>query len=172
MLKAKLKKIFPVIFVSTIVILFFYKLFLPDFSIFITPDYGRSDSWHFSIANKYYYSQELKRNRIPIWNPQIGTGFPTLAEGQTAIFFISNLILFRLLPFLYAYNMTLILSFITAAIGTYLFCRSLNLTKLASTFAGLITPLGGFFVFHVQHHNLLQTATLLPLLFWATNEFL
>ena len=172
MLRAKLKKLFPVIFISTIIILFFYKLFLPDPSIFITPDYGRSDSWHFSIANKYYYSQELKRNRIPIWNPQIGTGFPTLAEGQTAIFFISNLILFRLLPFLYAYNMTLILSFITAGIGTYLFCRSLDLTKLASTFAGLIFPLGGFFVFHVQHHNLLQTATLLPLLFWAANEFL
>ncbi len=158
--------------ISAVIFAFFWRLFLPEPSIFITPDYGRSDSWHFSIANKFYYAAELKKNRIPIWNPHIGTGYPTLAEGQTGVFFLPNLIFFRLLPFVYAYNLTLVLAFITAGAGTYLFCRSLGLNKLASTYAGTIFPLGGFFVLHVQHHNLLQTATLMPLLFWAGNEFL
>jgi len=157
---------------AIVIFAFFYKLFIPDLSIFITPDYGRSDSWHLSIANKFYYAQELKNNRIPIWNPKIGTGYPTLAEGQTGIFFSPNLIFFRLLPFVWAYNVSILFAFFTAATGTYFFCRSLRLNRLSSTYAGIIFSLGGFFIVHVQHHNLLQTATLMPWLFWGANEFL
>ncbi|OGE00704.1 hypothetical protein A3J17_04075 [Candidatus Curtissbacteria bacterium RIFCSPLOWO2_02_FULL_40_11] len=172
MIKKILEKWWPLIVITGVIFAFHIRLFLPEPSIYITPDYGRSDAWHLSIANKFYYAQELKKNRIPIWNPHIGTGYPTLAEGQTAIFFLPNLIFFRTLPFVWAYNLTLVLSFLIAGWGIYMFCRSLGLSKLSSTYAGTIFPLGGFFVFHVQHHNLLQTATLLPWLFWATNEFL
>lgn len=153
-----------------VIFLFFAKLFFPP-SIFITPDYGRSDAWHLSIANKYYYAQELKKNRIPIWNPHIGTGFPTLAEGQTGIFFIPNLIFFKFLPFVFAYNFSIIFTFISAAWGTYLFCRSLGLNKPAAVYGGLIFALGGFLLVHIPHLHLIQTASMLPWLFWATSEF-
>src|SRR3990167_8088681 len=172
MIKKLINNFWPAIVITLVIFTFHIRLFFPHSSIYITPDYGRSDSWHFSIANKFYYAQELKKNRVPIWNPHIGMGFPTLAEGQTAIFFLPNLILFRVLPFVWAYNLTLVLSFITAGFGIYMFCRSLGLSKIAATYAGTIFPLGGFFVFHVQHHNLLQTASLMPWLFWTTNEFL
>jgi len=165
-------KIWPFLVMMIVIFVFFYRLFIPEPSIIITPDYGRSDAWHLSIANKFYYAQELKKNRVPIWNPHIGMGFPTLAEGQTGIFFLPNLILFRFLPFVYAYNLNIVLTFTLAAWGTYLFCRSLSLNKLASMFGGLIFALGGFFIVHIQHLHLIQTATVLPWLFWATNEFL
>src|SRR3990167_8269344 len=150
-----LGKIWPFLAMMIVIFAFFYRLFIPEPSIIVTPDYGRSDAWHLSIANKFYYAQELSKNRIPIWNPHIGTGYPTLAEGQTAIFFLPNLVFFRFLPFVWAYNLTLVLSFLLAGWGIYMFCRSLGLNKMASTYAGTIFPLGGFFVFHVQHHNLL-----------------
>ena len=172
MLKKFLEKYWPILLITIVVFAFHSRLFFPESSIYITPDYGRSDSWHLSIANKFYYAQELKKNKIPIWNPHIGMGFPTLAEGQTGVFFLPNLILFRFLPFVYAYNLNIVLTFILAAFGTYLFCRSLNLNKLASTFGGLIFVLGGFFVVHIPHLHLIQTATILPWLFWTTNEFL
>lgn len=171
MLTDLIKKYWPALTITIVVFAFFSKLFFPP-SLFVTPDYGRSDSWHLSIANKFYYAHEIKKNTVPIWNPKIGTGYPTLAEGQTAIFFPINLVIFRLLPFVYAYNLTLVASIVTAAIGTYFFCRSHKLSKLASTYAGIIFSLGGFFVFHVQHHNLIQTASLLPWLFWALSEFI
>lgn len=172
MLKTLFQKFWPAIVITIVIFAFFYQLFIPHLSFYTTPDYGRSDALSLSLANKFYYSQELKQNHIPIWNPNIGTGYPTLAEGQTAIFFLPNLILFRLLPFALAFNLTLVLSFILAGWGIYLFTRSLGLTKLASVFAGTVFPLGGFFVFHVQHHNLLQTASLMPWLFWQIEEFL
>ena len=166
----KLIKFWPFLTITFVIFAFFFKLFWP-LSIFITPDYGRSDSWHLSIANKYYLQEELKKNRIPIWNPSIGTGFPTLAEGQTGIFFLPNIVLFRLFPFVFAYNLDLALTFLIASLGTYLFARSLNLSKLPSTYAALVFALSGFLVVHVQHLHLAQTASLMPLLFWAVNEF-
>lgn len=172
MLKDTWQKYWPVIIISASILAFHSRLFIPTLAFYVTPDYGRSDAWHLSLANKYYYSQELKLNRIPLWNPNIGTGFPTLAEGQTAIFYLPNLILFRILPLGWAYNISLIFAFLTTGIGTYLFCRSLKLSKVASTYAGTIFPLSGFFVFHVQHHNLIQAASLMPWLFWSTNEYI
>jgi hypothetical protein len=167
-----LKKLWPAALILVVIFLFLSGLFFPKQSLIITPDYGRSDSWSLSIANKYYYSQQLKKNKLPIWNSHIGMGFPTLAEGQTGILFPLNLILFRLIPFTLAYNLSLALSLITTALGTYLFCRSLKLSKFSSIFAGLIFSMGGFFTFHLQHHSLIETASLLPWVFWATNEFI
>src|SRR3989338_48284 len=172
MIKKLINNFWPAIVITLVIFTFHIRLFFPHSSIYITPDYGRSDSWHLSIANKFYYAQELKKNKIPIWNPHIGMGFPTLAEGQTGVFFLPNLILFRFLPFVYAYNLNIVLTFILAAFGTYLFCRSLSLNKLASTFGGLIFALGGFFVVHIPHLHLIQTAAILPWLFWSTNEFI
>src|SRR3989344_2689339 len=125
-----LLKFWPAIVITFVIFAFHIRLFLPEPSIYITPNYGRSNAWNLSIANKFYYAQELKKNRIPIWNPHIGTGYPTLAEGQTAIFFLPNLIFFRTLPFVWAYNLTLVLSFLIAGWGIYMFCRSLGLSKL------------------------------------------
>lgn len=165
-------KFWPAIIITIVIFAFHSRLFLPHLSFYTTPDYGRSDAISLSLANKFYYAQELKQNRIPIWNPNIATGYPTLAEGQTAIFFLPNLILFRFLPFALAYSLSLVLSFLLAGWGIYLFTRSLGLSKLASVFAGTVFPLGGFFVFHVQHHNLLQTASIMPWLFWQVEEFI
>ena len=172
MLKKIIIKFWPGIIISIVIFAFFYRLFIPHLSFYTTPDYGRSDAISLSLANKFYYSQQLKENNIPIWNPDIGTGYPTLAEGQTAVFFIPNLIIFRVLPFALAYNLTLVLSLLLAGWGIYLFTRSLGISKSASMFAGIIFPLGGFFIFHVQHHNLIQTASLTPWLFWQIEEFL
>lgn len=166
-----IKNHWPLFLILLIVICFFWRLFSP-LSIFITPDYGRSDSWHFSISNKFYLSQELKNNRLPIWNPKIGTGFPTLAEGQTGIFFLPNLIIFKFLPFVYAYNFSLVFAFITTAYGTYFFSKSIKFSKETSFYNAIVFSLSAFFVFHVQHNNLLQTASIIPWLFYASNEFL
>ncbi len=171
-LKKVLQIFLPGIIIVIVMLAFHSRLFFPNLSLYVTPDHARSDAWHLSVANKFYYAQQLKENKIPIWNPHIGMGYPTLAEGQTAIFFPPNLILFRILPFVWAYNITLVFSFVLAGWGTYLFARSIGLGKIASTYSGIIFPLGGFFVFHVQHHNLLQTASITPWLFWATNEFI
>lgn len=172
MIKQFLNNSWPLLVIALVIFVFNSRLFIPHISFYIPPDYGRSDAWNLSIANKYYYSQQLKLNKLPIWNPAIGTGFPTLAEGQTGIFFLPNIVLFRFLPFAIAYNINLIFAFYFAAIGIYLFARSIAFSKFASTYAAILFSLGGFFVVHVQHLNLIQTASLMPWLFWSINKFI
>ncbi len=167
-----IQRFWPAALIFVVIFAFLSNLFFPKQSLIVTPDYGRSDSWSLSIADSFYYAHQLKKNSLPIWNPHIGNGFPAFAEGQTGELFPLNLVLFRLFPFVLAYNLTLVFTLITAALGTYFFCRSLKLKKLASSFAGLVFSLGGFFVFHLQHHALIETASLLPWVFWATNEFM
>jgi len=166
------KNYWPALVITIVIFAFLSNLFFPKLSFFVTPDYGRSDSWSLSIADSFYYANELKHNNLPIWNPHIGNGFPVFAEGQTGELYPLNLVIFRLLPFALAYNLTLVLTLIISALGTYLFCRSMSLSKLSSTFAGLIFSLGGFFVFHLQHHALIEAASLFPWVFWTTNEFI
>lgn len=171
-IRGLVKNYWPALAIIVIVFAFLSNLFFPKLSLFVIPDYGRSDSWSLSIADSFYYSQEIKHNSLPIWNPHIGNGFPVFAEGQTGELFPLNIVLFKLFPFALAYNFTLAFSLITAATGTYLFCRSLKLSILAATFAGLVFSLGGFFTFHLQHHALLETASLFPWVFWTVNEFI
>lgn len=165
------KDVLAICFLVILPFLFFYRLFFP-LSFFTTPDIGRSDSWHLSIANKFYYWEHLQKNTIPIWNPDIGTGYPALAEGQTGMFFLPNLIFFKIPNFALAYNLVLVFSFITAATGTYLFCRLQKLTRLSAIFAAIVFSLGGFFIVHVQHLNLIQTASMLPWLFYLALKFI
>lgn len=165
-------KIWPTIIITTVIFSFHSRLLLPSLSFYVTPDYGRSDAWHLSIANKFYFAQELKKNHIPIWNPHIGTGYPIFAEGQTGTLFLPNLLLFRFIPFALAYNLDLIFTFVIAALGMYMFSRSINFNKLASTYSAIIFSLGGFFVVRIQHLHLIQAACILPWLFWTTNEYI
>ncbi len=165
------KPYWPPVAIIIVIFAFLSNLFFPKLSLFVIPDYGRSDSWSLSTADSFYYAQELKKNNLPIWNPHIGNGYPTFAEGQTGELFPLNVVFFRLFPFALAYDLTLAFTLIIAALGTYFFCRSLKLARLASMFASLIFSLGGFFVFHLQHHALIETASLLPWVFWAAHEF-
>lgn len=165
-------KSWPLVLILVIVLVFHSKLFTPKLSIYITPDYGRSDSWHLSIANKFYYSKQLKENKIPIWNSHIGSGYPTLAEGQTGIFFLPNIIFLKFFPFVIAYNLLMVFTFAAAGWGAYFFLRSIKVTKLAATYGGIIFCLGSFFVFRVQHLHVIQVASLAPWTFFAVNEYL
>lgn len=134
------------------------------------PDFGESDVLHFHLPLKVILSESLKNKVWPLWTPYIGNGFPILAEGQIGTFYLPNLIFYRFLPIITAYNLNLVLIYILIAAGTYLFARSLNLSYIPSFFASLIFTFSGFFSVHLNHYDLIQTASLMPLIFWAGNR--
>lgn len=161
----------PFLAITIFFVVFFYRLFIPELSFYLPPDYGRSDAWHSSIANKYNLSERLKKNRLPVWSSEIGMGYPTLAEGQTGVFFLPNLIFLKFLPFSLAFNMLLSTSLVFTSFGTYLFLRSLNLRKPSSLYGTLIFPISAFFILHVQHINLIQAASFIPWFFYLSNTY-
>lgn len=153
-----------------VIVLFFSKLFFPP-SIFINPDYGRSDLVHFNIPLRILLSESLKNFTLPLWETKIGQGYPIFAEGQIGFFYLPNIILFSSLPFWLAFNLSYVITTIIAAFGTYLLARSFGADKIASTLAAATYAFSSFFMFHVHHFNLLQSASTIPWLFWLVNSF-
>lgn len=148
-----------------LIFIFFARLFYPTQTIFMIPDYGESDVLHFNLPLKSYLGQSLKNNVWPLWTNQLANGFPLLAEGQIGTFYLPNLLLFKFLPLITAYNLSYVISYLFLAIGAYFLARILKFSRISSTFAALILTFSGFFSVHSNHLNLLQTASLTPFLF-------
>lgn len=132
------------------------------------PDFGESDVLHLNLPLKQILSTSLKNNTWPLWTPYLAGGFPILAEGQMGAFYLPNLVLFRFLPLIPAYNLNLIISFALAYLGIYLFGRSLKFSRISSSFAATIFTFSSFLSVHLNHFNLIQAASLLPILFWSS----
>ncbi len=160
-----MKKIFPLIFIFFITISFFVTLFYPQSQIFSTPKFEQDDTWQVSLPVKDFLSASLKKGEWPLWNPFIGNGIPSLAEGQTAVFFLPNLLFFRFLPTITAYNLNLILAFFLASVGTYLFLKELKMSNCSAVFGALVFTFSGYLSVHLNNLNYIQACCLLPLLF-------
>jgi len=160
--------IFLILFFS--IFFFFLRLFYPESTLFMIPDFGESDVLHFHLPLKEVLSQSLKNQNWPLWTPYIANGFPLLAEGQIGTFYLPNLISYRFLPTITAYNINLTLAYLFLALGTYLFTRSLGLGTIPSFFASLVFTFCGFFSVHLNHYDIIQTASLLPFIFWASKK--
>lgn len=152
---------------AVLIVVFFARLFIPQPSLFMIPDFGQSDVLHLNLPLKKILSDALTEKRWPLWSSDINSGFPMLAEGQLGTFFLPNLILFRFFPFVTAYNLGLLIAFITAFAGSYLLFTRLGFTRIISSFCAAVFTFSGFFPVHLSHYNLLQTATMFPLVFWA-----
>lgn len=165
-----LQKFYPIILIFVLVIVFFNKTLTGE-EIFVTPDFGQSDILHNEYANKYFISQSLKNRQLPLWNPKIATGFP-MGGFPTGLFNPINLFLFYFLPMPLAFNLGLAIAFLTASFFTYLFGRSLNLSRPAATAAAITFSFSGVFVTQIVHFSVIQTLSYLPLgLYIAESSF-
>lgn len=160
-------RLLPVLLFIFAIGFFFLRLFYPTAGLFMIPDFGESDVLHLNFPLKYILSASLKSGQWPLWSPYLAGGFPVLAEGQIGTFYLPNLLLFRFLPLILAYNLNLIIAYILAAIGTYLFVRKIGLSFLTAVFASFVFTFSGFLAVHLNHFNLIQAVSLLPLIFWS-----
>lgn len=159
---------YAIFFVLLVVIVVFLRLFLPEPQLIVTPDFGKSDAWHFSFATKYALSEALRSNTLPLWRTDIGDGFPLLAEGQTGTFFLPNLLLFKALPAQTAYNIALITAIATLALGMYGVARITGLTIPSALFAALLLSFSGLPIVQLTHITLLQGISMLPVVLFLT----
>lgn len=163
------KSILAVFALLLVSIGFFSRLFYPGLSIFATAEIGINDIWYFNYPMKEILHKSLSTGKIPLWSNLIGGGFPIFAEGQIGTLNVYNLIAFALLPTIYAYTIGYIVIFFQCALGMYLFARSQHFSEIISWFMALLFSFSGFFITHISHFALLQTASYFPLLLYAAH---
>lgn len=169
--KPKLANFWPIAILLIFNLIFFAKLFFPP-SLYTSADFGRGDLTHFHYPLRAFLSESLKSGHLPLWTDKIFGGFPVFSEGQVGTLYIPNLVLFYLLPTWLAFNLGYLVTYFTAGVGLYFYLQFLKLSKVSSLFGAVAFSFSFFFTGHIIHYNLIQTASLLPLMFLVWENFL
>ncbi len=153
-----------------VLVLFFSRILFSG-NIFLPGVYLRSDTLHQNLPFKYELYRSLKKGTFPFWTNSIYGGFPLFAEGETGVLYPYNLIPFLFFPFVVAYNLSMFLNFLTAAVGMFYLMRSFGTGRIAATITGILFPLSSFFVLHITHQNIVSAACWFPLLVLFVNIY-
>ncbi|MBU4017057.1 YfhO family protein [Patescibacteria group bacterium] len=118
---------------------------------------------------KHYTIEELKKGRIPWWNPFSFSGNPHVADFQTAVFSPFNL-LFFILPFIDAWSFLILLQPLLAGLFMLLFLRQLKISKEGSLLGSIAFMFCGFIVVWMPYGTLSMAITFLPLSLYAIEK--
>ncbi len=121
---------FGVLAVSLLV--FFGPIFLAGKGFY----YGDYKQQFYPWASYLY--QSIHHFSLPLWAPEIGCGFPLLAEGQIGVLHPFQLLLFTLLPFATAYSFAFIFYFILSGFFTYRLSRQFEMSAEGATIAAIV----------------------------------
>ena len=113
---------------------------------------------------------EIKTNfSLPLWNPYSFSGTPHLANIQTFIFNPIN-ILFLLLPMFEAWIIFIILQVPFTIYFTYLFTKSLGLSKWPSLMSGIAFVFSSYFINWIEIGIVGYSILWLPLILYAIQK--
>ena len=133
--------------------------------------FGR-DTTTFYYPLTRWAADELKAGRLPLWTPTIFGGYPLFADGETGLLSPFQGPLLMLLEMPLAYSVGRALAYVTAALGLYLYARTLGANALGATIGALAFAYGSFMVGHLQHDNIVRSAIWLPWLLLAAERAL
>ncbi len=102
------------------------------------------DVYSYYLPQKVVYAEDLAAHRLPLWNNRAGHGYPIVGESQTGPFYPFNLFLYSLLPINLAYNVNHLLHYLLAFAFTWLYARSLALSRWAAGLAHWSMCMAGF----------------------------
>ena len=142
--------------------IFFY--FTPLFDSHASIQWDAVDV-HYSAQK--YFADNAREGHLPHWTPFVFSGFPFLADPQTAAWYPLHWPFFLAGITPKAIEWELALHAFLALCGTYLLARRLSGDHLLALIAAVFYAGGGFFAEHSSHIGIFETAALLPWLLWS-----
>jgi hypothetical protein len=115
---------------------------------------------------KFSVAESFKAGHLPLWEPHMATGFPILAEFQSAVFYPPSVI-FYLMPFFAAIQFSYVFHYAVAASGSYVLLRSWKQPISVSIIGSILFSFGGTMVSLTNLLNHFQSAVWLPWLVYC-----
>ncbi|MDE0337367.1 MAG: oligosaccharide flippase family protein [Caldilineaceae bacterium] len=112
---------------------------------------------------KLHVRRTLQQGELPLWNPQLFTGAPFFAAGQSSAAYPLSA-LFYILPIEAAFGWFTAIQLAIAGANAYLLGRVLRLRPAAALFSGIAFQFSGFFIVSVVFTMVIAAASWLPLL--------
>lgn len=88
---------------------------------------------------------EWRNGRLPTWNPYIFSGNAHIGMFQTAIFYPLSF-LYLILPLIDAWSLLVIIQPVLAGYFTFLFLRTIKISRTASLFGGIVFAYSGWMI--------------------------
>ncbi len=142
--------------VSLLAALWAARIFRPDGEWLWNLDLPKID---FPLAA--FFHQALAQGRLPLWNDQLGLGFPLYAEGQIGAFYPPNWLLFQL-PSLVALDATRVVHLTIAGVGAGMLVLRLRGSRPGAIIAALVAVLGCAITAKLEWQNMVAAYAWLP----------
>ncbi len=152
----------PLLLALVAVVFFFQTLIL-------TRSYYFGDSAVYYFPARVFMASTLKSGHLPFMCPNLYSGYPLFADSETGLFYPINFLSF-FLPNLAAFNYSIFLHFLATSLFTYLYARTIKLSRTAAVFAGLAFAFGGFSLAHLGHVNIVNTLAWFPLILYLIEK--
>jgi hypothetical protein len=159
------RRIWPLLVIALTVLFYFRTMVLLQ----KVPNLSDIRSYYYPLWK--FFSGSLRTGSLPFWVPGIYCGFPLYADSEMGLTYPLNMLLLRL-PATAGFNYSLIIHYLLGGWFTYAYCRRLRLSRPASVFAAIPFILGGFFISHLVHPNVVATAAWLPLFLYCLERAL
>ncbi len=112
---------------------------------------------------------QLKNGQLPLWNPYSFSGYPLMANLQSAPFYPANMI-YWLTDFSTGWSIQIMLQIVLGGLFMLLFLKNLKLREEAVTLGALAWAGSGFFISWLESNVPIQSALWLPLALWAIDK--
>ncbi len=154
----------------TLIVIFFFREIIFQ-SSFLWEDFLVQ---YFPFRN--FATVSLAKGEIPLWNPYTFGGMPFLADIQTAVFYLPNVLLIPFvqngkLPIWYV-ELLNIAHYPFAGISMYYCAKSFLHSKVASAFSAFVYMLSGFAIVHAIHPVFISQLALFPLVVFLFRKVL
>ena len=129
------------------------------------------DLKHHHFPWRFWAAEGWASGMVPLWSPEVGNGFPLMADGQTGVLYPPNIFLGALLPTQWSLSWSLLLHQWWAGLGAFFLMRSLRpeapVSWEAALFAGVAFALGGSVVGRFTYAGMLQVVSWMPWAWWS-----
>jgi hypothetical protein len=125
------------------------------------------DLRHHHIPWRVWAASEWAQGHVPLWNPDVGNGFPLAADGQTGVFYLPNMLLFGLLPAASAVNLSVLGHIGFAAEGMRRLMNALGTRGSGALLGAVAFAFSGFMSTHIGYLGMQNAAAWLPWLVGA-----
>lgn len=114
----------------------------------------------------------LKQGELPLWNPQIFSGHPLIANGQSGLLYLPRLLAHKLLSPGAARTIVALVHMLAAGLLMTGWLRSKGLAWMAASMGGLCWLLNGYVIGWMEFEHMPIMATYLPLMLLCVDRAL
>jgi hypothetical protein len=143
--------------IALVIAVAFFGYLLPSRHVF----YG-GDTARLYLPQQRALSSALQNGQLPWWSPDIGAGYPLLAEGEAGALYPVNLALHLLFTPEVSLTVGILLHLFLAGLGTALLAQTLGVSRGAALLSAVVYALGGFIIAHTSHVSIVSVSAWLP----------